>query len=147
MSFITRFFSSFFASLPAVVFFVLVMGRQSMRQEYYWTSILCGVVILLGSAMLLGFVLPPLLRPKWLWIWLAGFAAMLFALAVIAVLNATPLCVGQDNGDGNDDFGMCMGYVFLYAIVYGIPYLVLLTFSTLMGHWVLTFRRPSMTIK
>lgn len=146
MSFITRFFSSLFASLPAALFFLLVIGSQSMRQEYYWTSILSGVVILLGTAMLLGFALPAGLRPRWLWIWLAGFAAMLSALAMIAVLNATPLCVRQNNGDGNNDFGMCMGYVILYAIFYGIPYLVLLTFSALIGHWVLTFRRPSMTI-
>ena len=107
-----------------------------MHREYYWISILAGVSVLLGSALLLGFIQPLWLRPKWFWIMAAGFAAMVCALFVIAVLDATPLCVGQDNGDGNNDFGRCIGYVLLYAFFYGIPYMMLLTISAFTGHWV-----------
>jgi hypothetical protein len=102
-----------------------------------------GTSVLFGSAIVFGFVLPTRLRPKWFWIMAAGFAAMVCALFVITILNATPLCVGQNNGDGNSSFGMCMVYVFLYAIFYGIPYMVLLTMSAVTGHWAMkVFRNP-----
>lgn len=68
---------------------------------------------------------------------LAGILGMILALLVMTALNATPLCVGQDNGDGNNDLGMCMGYVVLAGIVFGAVYLFLLTISALVGHWMM----------
>lgn len=142
MSIISRISTAFFTALPSSLFFVLVI-TSNMYKEYYWSSILTGVSVLLGSALLLGFIQSPRLRPKWVWIIAAGFAAMVLALLVITVLNATPLCVGQDNGDGNNDFGMCMGLVLLYTIFYGIPYMMLLTVSAVTGHWAMkVFRNP-----
>lgn len=142
MSIISRISTAFFTALPSSLFFVLVVS-SNMYKEYYWPSILTGVSVLFGSALLLGFIQSPRLRPKWIWIIAAGFAAMTLALLTITVLNATPLCVGQDNGDGNNDFGRCMGYVMLYAFFYGIPYMALLTVSAVMGHWVMKiFRIP-----
>lgn len=138
-----RITTAFFTALPALFFFVPVVSIESMRREYYWISILVGASVLLGSALVLGFFQPVWLHPKWLWIMMAGFAAMVCALFVTAILNATPLCVGQNNGDGNSSFGMCMVYVFLYAIFYGIPYMVLLTMSAVTGHWAMKiFRNP-----
>ncbi len=53
---------------------------------------------------------------------MAGFAAGWFAaLAVVFVLNLTPLCVGADNGDGNNSLEMCVVYTFLWAIFYTPP--------------------------
>ncbi|NTU54699.1 MAG: hypothetical protein HGA79_00435 [Anaerolineales bacterium] len=142
MSITNRISTAFFTALPGSLFVVLVIS-SNMYREYFWSSILTGVSVLFGSALLLGFVQSPQLRPKWVWIITAGFAAMVLALLVITVLNATPLCVGQDNGDGNNSLGMCMGYVVLYAIFYGIPYMMLLTMSAVTGHWVMKiFRNP-----
>ena len=140
MSIDRRITTAFFTALPALFFFVPVISIESMRREYYWISILAGASVLLGSALVLGFFQPVWLRPKWFWIMAAGFAAMVCALFVTAILNATPLCVGQNNGDGNSSFGMCMVYVFLYAIFYGIPYMVLLTMSAMTGHWAMNRR-------
>lgn len=138
MSVTIRVTSACFTAIPGVLFFGLVM-TSGMDREYYWVSILAGVSVLLGSALFFGFFIPPALRPKWFWIMAAGLAAMLMALFLIAVLNATPLCVGQNNGDGNNGFGMCMGYVILYAFFYGVPYLFLLTVSAFVGHRVIKF--------
>jgi hypothetical protein len=135
MSFIKRVTSAFFTALPSALYFALVITSEGMRDEYYWISILAGASVLFGSAIVFGFVLPIGLRPKWFWIMAAGFAAMVCALFVTAVLDATPLCVGQNNGDGNNDLGRCMGYVLLYAIFYGIPYMIILTMSAVTGHW------------
>lgn len=143
MLFVKRSLSAFFTALPGSLFFFAVVVSDSMRQEYYWISILAGTSVLFGSAIVFGFVLPTGLRPKWFWIMAAGFAAMVCALFVTAVLDATPLCVGQNNGDGNNDLGRCMGYVLLYAIFYGIPYMIMLTMSAVTGHWAMKlFRNP-----
>lgn len=83
--------TAFFTALPALFFFVPVVSIESMRREYYWISILVGASVLFGSALVLGFFQPVWLRPKWFWIMAAGFAAMVCALFVIAILNATPL--------------------------------------------------------
>lgn len=136
-----RFTTAFFTALPAAFFFVPVVAREDMRREYYWISLLAGVSILLGSALMLGFFQPLWLRPKWLWILAAGWLAMFFALFATAVVNATPLCVGQDNGDGNNSFGRCMGHVMLYAFFYGIPYTVLLIVSAFIGNWAMKMFR------
>ena len=140
MSIGRRITTAFFTALPALFFFVPVVSIESMRREYYWISILVGASVLFGSALVLGFFQPVWLRPKWFWIMAAGFAAMVGALFVTAVLDATPLCVGQNNGDGNNSFGMCMGYVLLYAFFYGIPYMILLTVSAVTGHWAMNRR-------
>lgn len=136
MSIITRIATAFFTALPSSLFFILAFS-SNMYKEYYWSSMLTGVSVMLGSALFLGFIQPPQLRPKWIWIIAAGLSAMALALIMITMLNATPLCVGQDNGDGNNDFSMCMGYVILYAFFYGIPYIILLTVSAVTGHWIL----------
>ncbi|MCK7485424.1 MAG: hypothetical protein MZU97_07585 [Bacillus subtilis] len=136
MSITTRISTAFFTALPGSLFVVLVIS-SNMYREYFWSSILTGVSVLFGSARFWDLSKSPQLRPKWVWIITAGFAAMVLALLVITVLNATPLCVGQDNGDGNNSLGMCMGYVVLYAIFYGIPYMMLLTMSAVTGHWVM----------
>ena len=137
MSFIHRVATAFFTALPALPFFLPVIAIE--RQEYYWSSILAGSSALLGSALVLGFFQPTWLRPKWAWIMIAGAAAMGLALFTTAVVNLTPLCVGQNNGDGNNDPGRCLGYVLLYAVFYGIPYLLMLAVSAGIGHWVLKF--------
>lgn len=137
MSFTTRITSAFFTALPSALYFALVITSKGMRQEYFWVSNLAGGSVLFWGSLLFGFIIPPRSRPKWFWIIAAGFVAMLLALFAIAVMDATPLCVGQDNGDGNNSFGMCMGYVLLYAFFYGIPYMMLLAVSAAVGHWIL----------
>lgn len=139
MSFIHRVATAFFTALPAVFFFLPVIAIESMRREYYWSSLLAGTLVLLGSALILGFLQPTWLRPKWVWIMMAGATAMGLALFATAVINVTPLCVGQNNGDGNNDLGRCLGYVLLYAFFYGIPYLLMLAVSAGIGHWALKF--------
>lgn len=137
MSAIRRILRTFFTALPAVVYYILAVTSDWMRGEYYQPVIITAVTVLFGSALLLGALQPGWLRPAWCWILAVGFVSMLMALFTTTVLNATPLCVGQDNGDGNNNLGTCMGISFLYGIFYGIPYLSMLGASALFGHWIL----------
>ena len=136
MSLITRIATACFTACPGVLFFGLVM-ISGMSREYYWISILAVVSVLLGSALLFGFFVPTAFHPKWFWIMAAGFAAMLMALLAIAVLNATPFCVGQDNCDSRNDFLLCIISTVASGIVYTPVYLVMLGMSAFIGHWVM----------
>ena len=137
MSFIRRITSAFCTALPGALFFAAAITSENMHTDYYGKTILITVSVLLGVSVLFGFMLPSGLRLKWLWIIVAGLLALALALFTMTLLNATPLCVGQDNGDGNNDFGQCMGYVVLYALFYGVPYVILLTISAFVGHWIM----------
>jgi hypothetical protein len=137
MSLIRRITSAFFTALPSALFFGAAITSENMHTHYYWKTILITVSVLLVNSTLFGFILPPRLRLRWPWIVVAGLMALALAVFSMTLLNATSLCVGQNNGDGNNDFGQCMGYVFLYALFYGIPYVILLTISAFVGHWMM----------
>lgn len=113
MSLTHRITSAFFTALPGFYFFYQAVYVTS-PSEYYWKTDIVVVSVLLGSSLLFGFGLPPVLhlcrlRVPWAWIMVSGILAVLLAFFVLTFLNATPLCIGQDNGDGNNDLGMCMG--------------------------------------
>ena len=137
MSFISRLTSAFFTALPSTLLFGAAIASENMRTDYDSKTILITVSVLLGTSIMFGLILPTTPRLKWLWILAAGIMALGLALFTMTVLNATSLCVGQNNGDGNNDFGQCMGYVLLYALFYGVPYVILLTISAFVGHWMM----------
>jgi hypothetical protein len=93
-------------------------------------------------SFLLGFFLPGLLPGRWLrhprlWLFGQGFTAWLVAILVLGLLTLTPLCVGQDNGDGNNNIGLCIAQTVLVSIVYSPLELILLCLSALPGGWFL----------
>jgi hypothetical protein len=49
----------------------------------------------------------------------AAFLAVILALAVLTALNLTPLCVGQNNGDGTNNLVMCIVQTGLVAVFFG----------------------------
>jgi len=77
------------------------------------------------------------LNHPWLWILVQGLLAWAMTLFVLGLLNLTPLCVGQDNGDGNNDFALCNFMTALSGVVYTPLYLGMLVISSLIGNWVL----------
>ena len=67
------------------------------------------------------------------WLLLFGLLAWLTALACLALLNMTPLCIGQDNGDGINNLGLCTLYTLLAAVFYSPPVLLLEGMSRVPG--------------
>ena len=53
----------------------------------------------------------------WLAAWVIGSAALLVA-------ELTPLCIGQDNGDGNNTLSMCVGYAVLWIGLFTVLMIV-----------------------
>ena len=148
---INRITSTFFSALPSLLFFIWFLFFSGSRHEdYFWSTYLIVLSVLLGSSIVLGFAVPSLfqvirIRQPWIWILTAGTVAMLLALLVLTALNATPLCVGQDNGDGNNDFGMCMAYVVLDAVIFAPVFLFLQTVCAPIGHWVMKMIQRNVT--
>lgn len=56
--------------------------------------------------------------------------AWAFSLFVLFFLCLTPLCVGQDNGDGNNDCALCVFQALLVSIVFSIPAVFLILLSS-----------------
>jgi hypothetical protein len=75
-----------------------------------------------------------------LWIYAQGVLAWIVAVIVLGTLNLTPLCVGQNNGDGNNDFPLCIVQTVLVAFVYTPLEFFLLFLSAVIGGLVLRKR-------
>jgi hypothetical protein len=138
MSTSTRLLSGTFTALPGLVF-VLLLLQTAWHEDYWWGTYLAVLLTLVLSSLFLGFVLPPVLqrirvRHPWFWISLSGWLAWVLSLNLLGLLNLTPLCVGQNNGDGNNDIGMCLFMTALSGIVYTLPYIGMLLVSALVGH-------------
>lgn len=145
-----RLASAFFTALPGFVFFLLFVLSSSLGRDYWWRTYVAVIIILCLTSILFGFGLQPVVerlkmcRP-WAWIFLQGLLAWTIALVVLGLLNLTTLCVGQNNGDGNNDFGMCIFMTGLSGIVYTPIYLSILAASSLIGHWVLSSKPQTQT--
>jgi hypothetical protein len=88
--------------MPSILYGVWVLS--SFRDEYYWPIYGIMALSFFLTSLILGLILPILLQGSkfnypWLWVFIAGGLAWLVALAVFALLNLTPLCIGQDSGD------------------------------------------------
>jgi hypothetical protein len=59
------------------------------------------------------------------------------ATLALTVLNLTPLCIGQDNGDGSNDLALCIVQTSLVSLVYSPLGFTLLCLTTLPGGWLI----------
>jgi hypothetical protein len=141
MPIISRILSSLFTAIPATLW--LVMLTFVNRGEYFWIVYLMVCIAFITISLLLGFIAPPLLiktplhRP-WTWIFIQGGAAWLGAIIVLGLLNLTPLCVGQDNGDGNNNLALCIFQSVAVGIAYSPLELIMLVGSAVTGGWVIS---------
>jgi hypothetical protein len=140
---LNRLISASFTALPGFFFLILFLRSGWLGREYWWGTYLTVLIVLLAKSLLFGFVFPTAfqklkVRHPWIWIVVQGLLAWAIALIVLELLNLTPLCVDQDNGDGNNDIGMCIFMTALSGIVYTPVYLGMLAVSSLIGHWMLS---------
>ena len=140
-----RLLSAFFTALPGLLLFVLFLSSRWLGRDYWWGTYTVVLLVLLMTSLVFGFALPDMfqklrMRHPWQWILIQGLLAWLISLAVLWLLNMTPLCIGQNNGDGNNDLGMCMFMTVMSGIVYTPIYFGMLVVSSLIGHSLLSLR-------
>ena len=138
MSILIRVLSGIFTTIPAIVFGALIILNTG--NDYYWTVYYLVAAAFLVTSVLIGIFLPAAIPSRWLrrpglWLFGQGFIAWLVSLLVFGLLNLTPLCVGQDNGDGNNDLALCIVQTILVSLVYSPLEFILLSLSALPGGW------------
>ena len=148
----TRGFSSFFTALPGSILIILFLLTGFLGNEAWWGMFLTVLIILLIGGLLSGFSLPALfqklgLTRSWAWILVQGSLAWGLALFLLGVFSLTPLCIGQENGDGVNDLAECMGRATMSGLVCTPVYLGLLIASTIIGNGVMKFFESNMTRK
>jgi len=116
-------------ALPALLFmgFIILTGRG----EYYFPSYILMGLVFCGASFLSGALVSYQASPgvsRWtivFYLFLGSAIAWFISLGVLALLSLTPLCIGQDNGDGHNNLTLCMLQVVLVSISY-TPFMLLL---------------------
>jgi hypothetical protein len=140
MSIFFRFFSGFVTALPATVLWVLI--TISAGSEYFWKPYFIVSGVFLAVSFTLGFFIPALAPAHWkrhpiLWFFVQGLLAWIVAVLALGLVNLTPLCIGQDNGDGNNDFALCILQTMMVPIVCSPWEFILLCLTALLGGWLI----------
>ena len=136
-----RLLISLLSALPAFLFAACALTQ--FQDEYFSSTYTIVALIFIGGSLFLGLILPTRMHGgkfdfPWLWLFIAGGLAWLVALVSLALLNLTPLCVGQNNGDGINDHTLCVLYTILITLVYSPVELVLLTLNAIIGGKILS---------
>jgi hypothetical protein len=140
MSIFFRFFSGIVTALPATVLWIFI--SISAGSEYFWKSYFIVSGVFLAISFAFGFFIPALAPVHWkrhpiLWLFGQGMLAWLVAILALGLVNLTPLCVGQDNGDGNNDFALCMAQTVMVPIVCSPLEFILLCLTALPSSWII----------
>jgi hypothetical protein len=134
---------SFLHTVPASVFLLVVL---SFRDEYYFTAYLLMAIVF--WCVSLGFGVrnsqpEALLEERaGLLLFASMFFSWLIALFALGFINLTPLCIGQDNGDGINGMNECVLYTILASIIYSAVMIPMIGVVSLSGRWLI--RRRSM---
>jgi uncharacterized membrane protein AbrB (regulator of aidB expression) len=124
--------------LPAALIWILITRLDS--SEYFWKVYTSVGEVYLAISFALGFLIPYLFLNRWkghpiAWLFGQGLLAWMVAFVVLAVLNFTPLCVGQDNGDGSNDLALCLVQTAMVSVVYSPLEFILLCLIAFPGGW------------
>jgi hypothetical protein len=121
---------------------VLSVGTLVFRQEYFFLAY--AIVSGAFSALSFGLGARTALRlvagqsrKRTAWLTFRALAfAWVASLVLLGILNLTPLCVGQDNGDGRNTCALCVIQSVASAVIYTPPVLLLAGLAAWgLGRW------------
>ena len=140
MSIILRSLSGFVTMIPAMAIWLLI--SISAGGEYFWKSYFIVDGVFLAASFALGFFIPTLAQAHWKrspipWLFGQGLLAWMVAILALLLINLTPLCIGQENGDGRNDFALCMLETMLVPLVFSPLEFILLGLTSLTGGWII----------
>jgi len=131
-------------SIPALL--LLAFAILSYRQEYFFSMYAIAWSVFWIASFFAGFMIAHFMPPgasRWrkvLLFFIGGLLAWVLSLAVLGASSLTPLCVGQDNGDGNNDIFLCLFQTALVSLVYTPPALLSLSVAAFIASFVLPDR-------
>jgi hypothetical protein len=132
--------SSVVTTIPALVYWYLISIFAG--SDYFWKTYLIVGEIYLAISMVIGFIVPSLILERWKrhpvpWLFIQGMLAWTAAVIALGFISLTPLCIGQNNGDGNNDLILCMLQSSLVSIFYSPLEFFLLCLTVLPGGWLI----------
>jgi len=131
------------------IFPAVYLGAINLRwfqAEYFFPIYAIASGIYLGACMVsamtfpLGWSTGSFFR-TWLGLCIQGAICWLAALLALAALSLTPLCVGQDNGDGHNTLALCMVGAFAAGLVTTPLVLMVISVCSAVGSTVLEVTR------
>jgi len=131
-------------SIPALL--LLFFATLSYRREYFFSMYAVAWSVFWIASFFAGFVIAHFMPPgasRWrkvLHFFIGAVLAWVLSLAVLGALSVTPLCVGQDNGDGNNDIFQCLFQNLLVSLVYTPPALLSISAAAFIASFVLPGR-------
>jgi hypothetical protein len=110
-------------ALPSLPIVALGLCAWHDPSDRYWANVylVWGTVFAALSAVLTALVIRrkevilPRSFPS------AGFVAWACSFPALVLINLTPLCLGQDNGDGRNSFFMCIFLAVLWFAFMTVP--------------------------
>jgi hypothetical protein len=121
-------------ALPAVFFLTYIL--RLFKNEYYFPSYLAMGLFFFAASFFSGAFITHrfmnMVSPRRLvfYLFLGSAIAWIFSLVILGILSLTPLCIGQDNGDGNNDLFLCGIQVVLVSISYSPFALLMIAISS-----------------
>ena len=116
-------------TVPALLFLTFIV--LSFKNEYYFPSyfamgLFFSAASFLSSAFVTyRFINSVLHRSLAFYLFLGSVIAWIISLVILGILSLTPLCIGQDNGDGSNDLFLCVIQVVLVSLSYS-PFALLM---------------------
>lgn len=108
-----------------------LLAFNAGQGEYFYPIQVGAALTFWGSGLLLGWLAGGRLPAGagggrvFLALLAAGVGAWILAVMAYFALNLTPLCIGQDNGDGNNDVFLCLLQSALAGLFYSPPAVIL----------------------
>jgi hypothetical protein len=113
-------FAASLVTVPAFLFWFFI--QLIAHAEYYFIAYASMALVYLAGSFLSAITIVYRISheesPKNITgnLFKASTTAWLVSLLTLTILNLTPLCVGQDNGDGSNDVKLCVIYTWLVAL-------------------------------
>ncbi len=136
MSAFKRILNAIFTSMPAIGFGILEYISHDI--DYFWRIYDITIAVFLVASLFLGFFIPVFLRKiritnPWLNVIIPALLAYIIAGLALAAISITPLCIGQENGDGTNNLSQCIAVSGVVSLALSPLELLMLTFSTFFG--------------
>jgi hypothetical protein len=120
--------------LPALPLVLLSMIPEYWGRIYFWWGMLFAILSFISvSRTIRRTVIDEASRPSTRQFFTAAVIAWLISFVVLAVINFTPLCLGQDNGDGRNNIGMCVFLTILWPVVMSVIVIPLIYLASIIA--------------
>lgn len=117
-------------ALPAFPILALSLVPEYWGKIYFWWGAAFAVLGWATTSFCVGRTRRHGKIPSEGELFLAGMVAWCLSLIALVWINITPLCQGQDSGDGTNDLGMCLFLTVFWAIFMSLPVVLLVYLSS-----------------